>query len=175
MVLALKLPSSFLQLLQTQWIAPRFSADTVHFLLQPTDQKPDVSRPFVSLSFESFSSSGRSSQAPSSKEANVAKVVKEALLELGIMLLEIWHEMTLEERFALPAELTMNQYIRQAWMLEWLDDVNNPPPDLYHKAVSHCVARVTDVRPGLPQWSDMKLWKAVCEGVVEPLSKISNI
>ena len=90
------------------------------------------------------------------------------------MLLEIWHETTLEERFSLPAQ-PMDRHSRLAWALEWLDDANNPLPDLYHKAVSHCVTGVMDGGSRLPEWDDMKLWKGVCEGVIEPLSKIPKI
>jgi hypothetical protein len=166
MVLALKLVSSFLQLLQTPWIDPRLCINTVHFLLQTTDKKADLSRPFLSLSFESFPGT----QAPSKPHAKL----KEALLELGITLLEIWHETTLEERCVLPAQ-PMSRHDRQAWALEWLDDANNPLPDLYHKAVSHCVTGVMDGGSRLPEWDDMMLWKGFCEGVIEPLSKISKI
>jgi hypothetical protein len=69
--------------------------------------------------------------------------LKEALLELGITLLEIWHEATLEERCFLPTQ-PMSHHDRQAWVLKWLDDANNPLPDLYHKAVSHCITGVID-------------------------------
>jgi len=74
------------------------------------------------------------------------------------MLLEIWHETTLEERFFLPVQ-PPSHHDRLAWALEWLDDANNPLPDLYHKAVNRCVTRVMDGSSRLPEWDDMRLRK----------------
>jgi hypothetical protein len=95
---------------------------------------------------------------------------KEALLELGIMLLEIWHKITLESRFSLT-EPPASHYLRLSLALEWLNDAANPLPDLYDKAMNHCVRRFIGGDSRLPKWDDIKLWKGICEDVIEPLSK----
>ncbi|KAF4625161.1 hypothetical protein G7Y89_g13008 [Cudoniella acicularis] len=61
---------------------------------------------------------------------------KVALLELGILLLEVWHEITLETRFGLE-EAPGGYYPRLVMAREWLNDTDNPLPDY---------------------WEDIKLW-----------------
>jgi hypothetical protein len=161
MMLALNLASNLLQLLQTRWLQSAWSKEAVHFILQPLTQQADISQPFVSHSFNpgiKISQPGREAEP------------KEALLELGIMLLEIWHETTLESRFPLTDPL-VGHYMRLSLALEWLDDIANPLPDLYDKAVNHCVRRFIGGDSRLSKWDDMKLWKGICEDVIEPLSK----
>ncbi|KAH6677735.1 hypothetical protein B0J14DRAFT_475288 [Halenospora varia] len=166
MLLALRLASNLLQLIQTQWLERAWSKEVVYFMLKPTSSagpgrcQVDLVRPFVCLSFDNStpSAGNRASIEP-----------KVALLELGILLLEVWHEITLETRFALR-EAPSGYYQRLALATEWLDDTDNPLPDLYDNAVSHCIHRsVGDSR--LPDWDDMKFWGAVCGDVIEPLSK----
>lgn len=76
-----------------------------------------------------------------------------ALLELGILLLEIWHKTTLEARFGLEHAPTA-YYDRMARGLEWLDDVDEPLPDLYDKAVAHCLRVNVSGGTRLLHWDD---------------------
>lgn len=171
MRLALRLASNLLQLLQTQWLENAWSKDVVYFLLRPTDKVDnatrdhlhvDVGRPFVSLAFDGVT-------PRANPQRNVEPKV--ALLELGILLLEIWHEMTLETRFSLT-EAPIEYYSRLVLALEWLDDTDDPLPELYDKAVSHCIRRIIGGESHFPDWENIKLWGAVCEDIIEPLSKI---
>jgi hypothetical protein len=166
MLLGLTLASNLLQLIQTQWLERAWSKEVVYFMLKPTGSagqgrsQVDLERPFVCLSFDGRMQNieNRSSIEP-----------KVALLELGILLLEVWHEITLKTRFACN-EAPNGYYQRLALATEWLDDTDNPLPDLYDKAVFSCIHRsVGDSR--LPDWDDMKFWSAVCGDVIEPLSK----
>jgi len=166
MMLALKLASSFLQLLLTPWIETYWSTAAIHFLVsQDNHNKADVSQPCLSLAFDLT--------PHRQNRARRTAMIREELLELGIVLLEIWHETTLEAQFALTTP-PVSHNMRRACALDWLDDVNNPLPDLYHKAVSHCVVRVMDAER-IPDWDDTKLWQAICEGIIEPLSKVASI
>lgn len=169
MLLALRLASNLLQLLQTQWLESAWSKDVVCFLLRPTDNNAaqdclhvDVGRPFVSLTFDGITPGA----LPQGKVEP-----KVALLELGILLLEIWHEMTLETRFNLR-QTPIGYYERLALAVEWLDDTNNPLPDLYDKAVSHCVRRIIGGESNFPDWDNTRFCGAVCGDIIEPLSKI---
>ncbi|KAI9645502.1 hypothetical protein NHQ30_006242 [Ciborinia camelliae] len=164
MLIALTLSSNLLQLLQTQWLESAWSKDKVYFLSKTRGslkQQIDLSRPFISLSFGATSPNGLKVQVQP----------KIALLELGILLLEIWYETCLETRFAL-AKAPTGYYERLALALEWLDDTSNPLPELYEKAVSHCIHSTVGGEFRLSDWDDMKFWEAVCEDVIEPLSKI---
>lgn len=167
MELALKLASSFLQFLRTPWMQTHWYANKVHFLrTDGQSAQPDLSRPYLLTVFDPSHSTTSTSptQTP----------VKTDLIELGILLLEIWHEQTLEEHFSDPATTTPSNY-RHFQALQWLDDVQNPLPDLYHRAVSHCVVQIYTTEMRALEWDDTLFWKAVCENVIDPLSKVAKI
>ncbi|KAI4214112.1 MAG: hypothetical protein LQ351_003197 [Letrouitia transgressa] len=116
--------------------------DVVFFLVRPGAQgQVLLNRPFVRCAF------GGTHTAPCSIEP------KMALLELGILLLEIWHKTTLEARFGLEHAPTA-YYDRMARGLEWLDDVDEPLPDLYDKAVAHCLRVNVSGGTRLLHWDD---------------------
>lgn len=160
MLLALRLASSLLQLLQTRWLEHAWSKDVVFFLTRPGSQ-PQVllNRPFVRCIFGNMGTALRSIEP------------KVALLELGILLLEIWHKTTLEARFSLK-EAPTAYYDRMARGLEWLDDVDDPLPDLYDKAVAHCLRVNIGSDTRLLDWEDMKLWSVICGDIIAPLANI---
>jgi hypothetical protein len=161
--LALTIASSFLQLLRTPWTSPRFSTDTLT-LLQAANQDPDMTKPCLSISFE---------PAPGMLPTQNADFeIKEALVELGIMLLEIWHERTVELKFGLAVE-SLRPLARRTYAMEWLETVPGLPV-MYHQAIYYCLAGVIN-KPPLPKgWDDPQLWETICETVIEPLSKLAK-
>lgn len=160
MLLALRLASSLLQLLQTRWLDRAWSKDAVFFLVRPDAQAQVLlNRPFVRCTFGGLRTASRSIEP------------KVALLELGILLLEIWHKTTLEARFGLemaPAAY----YDRMARAVEWLDDVDEPLPDLYDRAVAHCLRVNISGDTRFLDWEDTKLWSVICGDIIAPLAKI---
>lgn len=123
----------------------------------------DLNRPFI---FTTFNNS-TTPQPPDDAET----VPKVALLGLGILLLELWYEETLEAHFAL-AEPHVGHVERRDKAQRWLDDVyerNDEPPALYHNAVSRCVSVIVGGEAQLRRWGEGGLWDAVCRDVVEPL------
>ncbi|KAF2729895.1 hypothetical protein EJ04DRAFT_527438 [Polyplosphaeria fusca] len=167
MVLALKLASNLLQLLQTQWLHAAWSKELISFPIMPS-QGPrasniDFSRPYVSSTFDHANSATKLGQ-PSSVEPKIA------MLELGILLLEIWHEKTLEAQFSLT-KTPVKYHERLALALEWIHETDNPLLELYDKAVTFCLTGVVSSESRNMQWDDMKLWAAICGDVIEPLSK----
>ena len=160
MLLALRLASNLLQLLQTSWLDHAWSKNVVFFLVHPGAQAQVLlNRPFVRCTF------GDARTASGSIEPKVA------LLELGILLLEIWHKMTLEKRFSLGNAPTA-YYDRMARAVEWLDDVDEPLPDLYDQAVAHCLRVNISGDTRFLDWEDTKLWKVICGDIIAPLAKI---
>jgi hypothetical protein len=95
---------------------------------------------------------------------------RRALLELGILLLELWHDTTLEARFPL-SPVPRNYYgrLRLAW--EWLDDVANPPLPLYNAAVWQCVKCFSGDQFCNPKWGEVNFRRAICKDILEPLLK----
>ncbi|RDW56889.1 hypothetical protein BP5796_12956 [Coleophoma crateriformis] len=158
MLLALKLSSNLLQLLQTRWLERSWSKDMVHFLIR--QGTVDVVRPFVSLTFDGTTPSHPQPQTDP----------KLALLELGIVLLEIWHETTLEVQSSLTEEAPTGYYERLMLAVKWFDDMSNPLPELYGKAVYYCLHRTVEC--GSLEFEHRKLREAICSNVIEPLSKI---
>ncbi len=160
MLLALRLASSLLQLLQTSWLDRAWSKDVVFFLARPgTQVQIFLNRPFVRCTFGGMRTASRSIEP------------KVALLELGILLLEIWHKTTLEKRFGLEKAPTA-YYDRMARAVEWLDDVDEPLPDLYDKAVAHCLRVNISGDTRFLDWEDTKLWSVICGDIIAPLAKI---
>lgn len=160
MLLALRLASNLLQLLQTSWLERAWSKDVVFFLVRPGAQaQVFLNRPFVQCTFGGVQTASRSIEP------------KVALLELGILLLEIWHKTTLEARFGLEKAPTV-YYDRMARAVEWLDDVDEPLPDLYDKAVAHCLRVNISGDTRFLDWEDTKLWSVICGDIIAPLAKI---
>jgi len=168
MLLALRLASTLLQILHTQWLKSAWSKDVVCFPLFRAEctnaAKIDFSKPFISSGFNSETSGNLAPIDPIEP--------KIAMLELGIMLLEIWHETTLETQFSLRESPT-KYHKRLALALTWRDEaeVVNPLLELYDKAMSYCLTGVISGEARNTQWHDLKLWTAVCADIIEPLSK----
>ena len=163
MLLALRLASSLLQLLQTHWLQHAWSKDVVFFLVHSGSAPAQVlfNRPFVQCAFGGMRKVSSSSIEP-----------KVALLELGILLLEIWHKTTFEARFSLEKAPPTAYYERMARAVEWLDDVDEPLPDLYDKAVAHCLRVNISGDTRFLDWEDTKLWSVICGDIITPLAKI---
>ena len=160
MLLALQLASSLLQLLQTQWLEDAWSKDIVYFTIQPgAHAQALLDKPFVRCTFGDTRTASRSVEP------------KVALLELGILLLEIWHKTTLEARFG-QEKAPKAYYDRMARAAEWLDDVDEPLLDLYDKAVTHCLHVNISGDTRFLDWEDAKLWSVICGDIIAPLAKI---
>ncbi|KAI6370087.1 hypothetical protein MCOR25_004261 [Pyricularia grisea] len=180
MLLALRLSSCLLQLTQTRWLEQGWSKEVVLFPATIAAAKPvspthettasvDLTRPFVACAFGS--DSGDAGKGPMSSTVEP----KTALLELGILLLEIWHKTTIEARFGLKdgkPGAASSYYERMARAVEWLDDTEEPLPDLYDKAVAHCLRVNIGGDTRFVEWEDNKLWGVVCENIIEPLATI---
>lgn len=174
MQLSLRLASSLLQLLSTPWLTKAWCKHTVFFLLPENLSGPtshakqiaqvDLNRPLVVCSF-----SGECPIVPPTEP-------KAALLELGILLLEIWHGMTLESYFGLDESSSQSQsmkyYDRLVKALEWQDDATNPMLGLYGQAVSQCLTGNNLSAGKLVDWEDSKLWSSICSDIIEPLAKL---
>jgi hypothetical protein len=106
---------------------------------------------------------------------------KQTLHELGILLLEIWHQEPFESR--LPSSIVTatgndarpltsgSYYQRLAAAIEWLDDTTDPIPEQYDRAASLCIRGVIGGDSRLADWDDMAFWTAMCADVIEPLQR----
>lgn len=176
MFLALNLASNLLQLHDTEWLGSSWSKDAVHFVNSlPNSNNSrvtpggfaaevpsvDTRNPLVSLLFQN-----PDPYHPREVRTNA----KAALLELGILLLELWHETTLEARLSqTPPTTDYFGRLRVAW--EWLEDISNPPPDSYNAAIAQCIKCFFGGTPCSFDWGDPTFRRVICEDVIEPLWK----
>ncbi|KAL7941799.1 hypothetical protein V8C42DRAFT_333743 [Trichoderma barbatum] len=163
MLLASKLASSLLQFSQTRWFGQAWSKDSVFFLLHPISDGiaplADFNRPFVCAKIEGAEANGANPVEP-----------KSILLELGILLLEIWHHTRLEDRFTHRISQTSGDYFsRLSFAAEWLDDDYNTLLPLYENAVRYCIYGAATKR--WTDWNANELWSEICKEVIKPLSE----
>jgi hypothetical protein len=148
------LASNLLQLQNTLWLGRYWKKRAVHFTVQTSvlasDISADTSTPFI---LSTFPNSWNRQQVGGRSDA------KSALLELDILLLEIWHETCFEAGYPnAPAITEYKTRFELAW--EWLECVNNPPPDLYGAATSQCVKHFFGGRPVSFEWDDINFRKS---------------
>lgn len=164
MLLALWLATSLLQLYDTPWLSHLWSKETIQFMEHPhingkaaPNPAVDFSKPFITCEF--------AGQLPPIKPDSAPK---ETLLELGIMLLELWHEKTIEDEFT-GAPIPTEYWGRLRLASIWLEDMTNPLLPHYRLAVSQCIKCFFGGAFGKPQWADFEFRKALVKDVVEPL------
>jgi hypothetical protein len=180
MMLALNLASTLMELQSTPWLTNSWSKKAIKFLKTPVPQSSlstaaastvlsvaiDYQHPLISQHFQSGQQT--SSNAPPLPP-------KEALLELGIMLLELWHETTLETFYTSTtmgqsgAPMSTDYWGRFMLASVWLDDPHDQPLPLYHTAISQCVKCFFGGTFSTPSWNDANFRKALCKDLIEPL------
>ncbi|EHY58780.1 hypothetical protein HRR83_007506 [Exophiala dermatitidis] len=172
MYLAWTITSNFLQLLHTPWSSPRLCAETIKFLHSPQDGA-DLDRAFMSMSFGPCpQGAGATSQG---SVASPDLPLREALVELGILLLEIWHETTLDKAYPPDAATKRSFLERRGCAFAWLEEDRDVPVEKYYQAVFHCISgSVMNVVSGVPTWDDMRFWESMCESVIVPLHSFSK-
>ncbi|KAK1244187.1 hypothetical protein MKX08_002325 [Trichoderma sp. CBMAI-0020] len=163
MLLASKIASSLLQFSQTRWSGQTWSKDSIYFILHPTSEGTaplvDFSRAFVYAKIEDSEDDGANSAEPRS-----------ILLELGILLLEIWHQTSLEDQFPdKTADISRGYFSRLSLAAQWLDDDYNTPPLLYEDAIRYCVYGVSTKKGA--DWNTNEFWGEICKEVIKPLSE----
>lgn len=160
MPLALRLASNPLQLYRTQWLQIAWSKERIYFPIS-TGKGPDFSRPYVCIPIDDTTHTG-SQQNPVE--------LRNAILELGILLLEIWHEKAFANQYNLARTCGMHEP-RRALAFDWMANTSNPPPLLYNDAISYCITGINHGEAKYWNWEDTRLWRALCQNVIEPLSK----
>lgn len=163
MFLALRLASNLLQLYQTQWLQNAWSKSNISFPLRTGpngDGVADLDQPLISLVFDDDFPSTPPPKPPD---------LKLVLLELGILLLELWHQESFESRCSTDIVPT-GYYQRLAVAMEWLDDTTDPMPEQYERAASLCIRGMIGGTSHFDNGDD-SFWGAVCEDIIEPLQK----
>ena len=164
--LAVNLASSLLQYNLTPWLRRCWTKNAVHFLVQArTVTGIDVEHPLIIRYF-----SDHASEIPNELPENDPEL---ALMELGILLLEIWDMRTFESWLENTGHVTdclqvQDRYFRLRYSIEWFQSLKGKLLPNYQKVVGICL------RPSVfdlfhTSWEDKDFRMAVYREIVEPL------
>lgn len=157
-LLALDVASSIVQLRQTCWFRHPFSSKVVKFLIQKEGQGTTaISTPFVEQ------------VADPDQQDFPGPDPKAALLELAILLLEIWHHKTLESWCTKSGIAKVDSpETRQRAAIRWLEMTSERLPLHHLTAIEQCLALCAG---RLRFWDDPEFLKLYCENIIKPLQE----
>ena len=170
LLLALNLASTLFQLHQTPWLDMEWFKDNIQFLSPPgapstavIPSKIDISRPLIIHSFAS-------PDTLSNPLGPLCPTPRDALLTLGLMLLEIWHETSLEDYFHHQDLGSSTDYItRASFAQRWLEASEDAMVPDYYAVTARCIRCQFNGIPMNPTWQNEALEKGIAEGILEPL------
>ena len=164
--LAVNLASSILQYNLTPWLRRCWTKNVIHFLVQTRAFSGiDVEHPLILEQFQ---------EQPNGKPHEVPENDPElALMELGILLLEIWTMRTFESwldtagNLKAPSQI-QDKYIRLQYSIQWFQTLKGKLLPNYQRVVGICL------RPCVfdlfhTSWEDPEFRMAVHREIVEPL------
>lgn len=159
-ILALDIASSVLQLRQTHWSLFPWTNKRIQLLLS---EQGEFWGPFVEELIDQRISKTPLGPSPEGPDP------KEVLLELAILLLEIWHHKPLEMCTGkLGIESVDTPEARRIAAIRWLELTSDRLPPHHLTAVEQCLAFCSG---RLRVWSDSEFQKLYCENVVKPLQE----
>lgn len=164
--LAVNLASSLLQYNLTPWLRKCWTKSAVHFFVQTRSVSGvDIEHPLIIKQF-----SDQANEILNDIPENDPEL---ALMELGILLLEIWNMRTFESWLKTAGHLMDNvqlqdRYIRLRYSIEWFRSLKGKLLPNYQKVVGLCL------RPSVfdlfhTSWEDADFRMAVYREIVEPL------
>lgn len=167
MNLAFNLASSLLQLYSTPWLSESWTKRNICFWChRPSAHANDMvlsfepDRPFIAHRF----SGAATACLPAQVEA------KHQLLDLGILLLEIRHQISFESwASAHDFTLDISYGSRYNAASAWLRDSEGELEPSYFDAAGRCIECTLQSRSAIPKWEDRDFRKSVCESVIKPL------
>ena len=165
MALSFKLASSLLQLCSTPWLMNVWTKEDICFMHVGSSrtssngpQQFEVRHPFIIAKIPERRSPDK-------------RAAKRQMLELGILLLEIWQETSLEGWAASVGLTIQSSYgSRYDAARKWLSESETVSLS-YWDAVECCIECAF---PALPDWQNTTFRKSVCERVVKPLCHNSS-
>jgi hypothetical protein len=168
MYLAATLASSMLQLCNTPWLAPSWSRHSVFFnTYTERDLKTgtfftsfEAKHPFLVQKFQGQTTNARQTD----------QKVTESILELGLLLLEIFDGRS-TENWAREMQVALDETTASRCHVagQWLE---YRAPDMlpkYRGAVASCVDIASSKLQPVRTWADPELQKTLLETVVQPL------
>ncbi|KAI1759181.1 hypothetical protein GGR53DRAFT_168286 [Hypoxylon sp. FL1150] len=161
-LLALDIAASILQLRQTCWFSLPFNSKGIRFLIQDEGKtKAVIHGPFIEQAIVE--------DPPSWSKAPEGPDPKAALLELAILLLEIWHHRPLEMWTAKTGMAGVeSKEARRIAAIQWLEMTSERLPPHHLTAIEQCLAICSG---RLRFWDDREFLKQYCENIIKPLQE----
>ena len=170
--LALILASALLQLSETPWCAAfwtkeglSFTKGPARFAPSPHSSNVDITRPLVVKAFQ---------PGVNTSDRQQASKPKKVLLEFAILMLELWHGISIEERFSdRPSQVQGDDLDRKHLAERWLkeDDLLG----FQYDAIGTCLEYYNVYKvDGDITWEDEEFLQGFVAGVLEPLHRESN-
>ncbi|CAI7610528.1 unnamed protein product [Penicillium bialowiezense] len=155
MALSFRIASSVMQLNLTKWLHRPLTSDMINII--PGDRGAGI-RPFIRHAF-----------SPDLEEPQSYQV-RRGVLELGILLLELWHSQTFAT-YAADAKmpLTDSFAVRYEAAREWLDMSRDEVLPYYLTVVTRCIEGTFFSNTASLDWNDTAFRESFFEHVVKPL------
>lgn len=161
-LLALDIAASILQLRDTPWCVKPWDKKSINFLAQSMGTyNSTIAKAHIENSIESQPGSG--SVVPSTELDT-----KAVLLEIAILLLEIWHHRPLETWMA-KAGLSLvldTTETRRIAAIKWVETSSERLPLHHLNAIEGCLAMCSG---RIWKWEDDSFQNQYCENVIKPL------
>ncbi|KAJ5602039.1 hypothetical protein N7510_011573 [Penicillium lagena] len=156
--LSFNIASSVMQLNLTQWIHTPLTSNMIRLLPESPDRRGPAIRPFISHRFSS------------SFEVMCASNFRRIMLELGIILLELWHAKTFAV-YAAEVEKPLDDSfgVRYDVARLWLDTSRDDVLPFYLDVVTRCVECIFATATANLDWNDTTLRESFYGYVVKPL------
>lgn len=164
--LSFHLASALLQLCATPWLAGPLTKERICFLRLNT---PPAKKESLTFAAEHPFMVSTFPECPVS-DLKEPRTARSQLLDLGIILLELWHGYSIEQRAARTgSKMDLSQSDRCDVARSWLDDSASEIIPSYHDAALRCVNCEFPGESSHLDWKDQIFRKAICEGVITPL------
>lgn len=161
-LLALSLAASVLQLRETYWCDSPWSSKAIKFITQPSGGL-STHDPLVEQTIR---------PSIAAQPAPATSGPKPILLELAIMLLEIYEQKSLETWTTQQSLAIDDVDQRNVAARKWLEDRTDHLPIKYLEAVERCLEIYAGRRRG---WDDAEFQQHFCENVVKPLQESCEV
>ncbi|CEL01824.1 hypothetical protein ASPCAL01402 [Aspergillus calidoustus] len=162
--------SAVMQLHSTSWLTLPLASSSIHFIPEPlkTHKQPGRKQkylPFIKAVFESCTTPCTTCHYST----------RDSMLELGILLFELWHAQSIEV-FAADNGLKLTKSfgsryeVAQKWIAHSEDEGDMMP--FYLEAATRCIECTFTTATAKPDWNDFTFQKSVCQYVLKPLLDI---
>ena len=162
--IAFALVSAQLQLHSTPWLPKFWSKDILRF---PCIKDPQTSKISVIYSCAFLQ---RPFSATTTADEQSLRSAKRPLLELGIMLLEVYLQQTFTEyAFSVGKRIDDGYGSRYEVAKQWLDNSEQQLLPPHASVISRCIECNFENRSLSYEWHDEKLRQSICENLLIPL------